>query len=250
MDGAVGLTVARAAGGLGMELLAYDPYANPSLAAAANVELLSSMDELLEQADFLTIHTPMIASTKGIIGAAELSKMKPSARILNVARGGIVETVRRQVPRTLRVANKLLLAKDRTNASSLSAWRRMLRSKRKQIYDVTLRRSTSRKIIPCTTVTSRGAIVVSPGRIACWTTCAEFIARLVREATSLDRQDQQDSRQVDTEHGGADSSVDTYSHDSISSPSFPPCSSSSPSTLHSSQFSRYASAMLRICPQA
>lgn len=74
-----------------MNLFAYDPYANPSLAAAANVELLSSMDELLQKADFLTIHTPMIASTKGIIGAGELSKMKSSARILNVARGGIVD---------------------------------------------------------------------------------------------------------------------------------------------------------------
>ena len=74
-----------------MNLVAYDPYANPSLAASANVELLSSMDELLEQADFLTIHTPMIASTKGIIGATELSKMKPTARVLNVARGGIVD---------------------------------------------------------------------------------------------------------------------------------------------------------------
>ena len=74
-----------------MSLLAYDPYANTDLAAAANVELVPTMDELLAQADFLTIHTPMIASTKGIIGATELSKMKPSARILNVARGGIVD---------------------------------------------------------------------------------------------------------------------------------------------------------------
>ena len=74
-----------------MDLVAYDPYANQSLAASANVEMLSSMDELLEQADFLTIHTPMIASTKGIIGASELSKMKPTARVLNVARGGIVD---------------------------------------------------------------------------------------------------------------------------------------------------------------
>ena len=49
------------------------------------------MEELLEQADFLTIHTPMIASTKGIIGASELSKMKKTARILNVARGGIID---------------------------------------------------------------------------------------------------------------------------------------------------------------
>ena len=62
--------------------MAYDPYANPSLASAADVELVPSMDELLEQADFLTIHTPMIASTKGLIGATELAKMKPTARIL------------------------------------------------------------------------------------------------------------------------------------------------------------------------
>ncbi|KAK0326608.1 hypothetical protein LTR82_002450 [Friedmanniomyces endolithicus] len=87
----VGLTVARAAGGLGMRLSAFDPYANPALAASANVEILPTMDELFEQADFLTIHTPMIASTKGLIGSAELSKMKPTARVLNVARGGIVD---------------------------------------------------------------------------------------------------------------------------------------------------------------
>ncbi|KAI7634571.1 hypothetical protein KC322_g22122, partial [Hortaea werneckii] len=89
--GLVGLTVARAAGGLGMNLLAYDPYANPSLAASANVELVPSMDELFSQTDFLTIHTPMIASTKGMIGISELKKMKPTACVLNVARGGIVE---------------------------------------------------------------------------------------------------------------------------------------------------------------
>ncbi|QIX01923.1 hypothetical protein AMS68_007440 [Peltaster fructicola] len=89
--GKVGLTVARAAGGLGMRLIAYDPYANPSLAAAANVEIVSSMDDLLEQADFLTIHTPLIASTKGMIGATELERMKKTARILNVARGGMID---------------------------------------------------------------------------------------------------------------------------------------------------------------
>ncbi|KAI7515267.1 hypothetical protein KC331_g22474, partial [Hortaea werneckii] len=89
--GKVGLTVARAAGGLGMNLLAYDPYANPSLAASANVDLVPSMDELFTHTDFLTIHTPMIASTKGMIGISELKKMKPTACVLNVARGGIVE---------------------------------------------------------------------------------------------------------------------------------------------------------------
>ncbi|KAK4579927.1 hypothetical protein LTR86_000128 [Recurvomyces mirabilis] len=89
--GKVGLTVARAAGGLGMNLIAYDPYANPALAASANVEILPTMDEVFEQADFMTVHTPMIASTKGMIGESELSKMKKTARILNVARGGIID---------------------------------------------------------------------------------------------------------------------------------------------------------------
>lgn len=74
-----------------MNLIAYDPYANPSLCAAASVTIKPTMDELFAESDFLTIHTPMIASTKGMIGLSELSKMKPTARILNVARGGIVD---------------------------------------------------------------------------------------------------------------------------------------------------------------
>lgn len=74
-----------------MRLIAYDPYANPNLAAAASVTLRSSLAELLEEADFLTLHTPLIASTKGMIGKAELATMKPTARILNVARGGMID---------------------------------------------------------------------------------------------------------------------------------------------------------------
>ncbi|KAF1981540.1 phosphoglycerate dehydrogenase [Aulographum hederae CBS 113979] len=89
--GKVGLTVARAAIGMGMTAVAMDPYANPSMAAAASVTLKTSLPELLEVADFLTIHTPLIASTKGMIGAAELAQMKPTARILNVARGGMID---------------------------------------------------------------------------------------------------------------------------------------------------------------
>ncbi|KAH6629069.1 D-isomer specific 2-hydroxyacid dehydrogenase [Boeremia exigua] len=89
--GKVGLTVARIANGLGMRLIAYDPYANPNLAAAATVALRSSLAELLQEADFLTLHTPLIASTKGMIGKAELATMKPTARILNVARGGMID---------------------------------------------------------------------------------------------------------------------------------------------------------------
>jgi D-3-phosphoglycerate dehydrogenase len=87
----VGLTVARIANGFGMNIIAYDPYANPSLCAAASVTLKSSLDELLTAADFFTIHTPLIASTKGMISSAELAKMKPTARIMNVARGGMID---------------------------------------------------------------------------------------------------------------------------------------------------------------
>ena len=74
-----------------MNVIAFDPYANPALCAAAQVTLKETMDELFTEADFLTIHTPMIASTKGMISSAELSKMKPTARILDVARGGIID---------------------------------------------------------------------------------------------------------------------------------------------------------------
>lgn len=89
--GKVGLIVARLAKGLGMNVNAVDPYASPAVAASASVTLISSLPELLSSADFLSIHTPLIASTKGMISTTELSQMKRGARILNVARGGTVD---------------------------------------------------------------------------------------------------------------------------------------------------------------
>ncbi|KIV83437.1 phosphoglycerate dehydrogenase [Exophiala sideris] len=89
--GKVGLIVARMARGLGMNILAADPYASASVAAAANVQLVESLTDLLPQIDFLTIHTPMLASTRGMLSTNELSTMKRGARILNVARGGIID---------------------------------------------------------------------------------------------------------------------------------------------------------------
>ncbi|KAJ5452809.1 D-3-phosphoglycerate dehydrogenase [Penicillium cf. griseofulvum] len=86
--GKVGLTVARLAKGLGMNVNALDPYASPAVAASASVILVSSLSELLASADFLTIHTPLIASTRGMIAETELAQLKPGARVLNVARGG------------------------------------------------------------------------------------------------------------------------------------------------------------------
>ncbi|RMJ28536.1 d-3-phosphoglycerate dehydrogenase [Aspergillus sp. HF37] len=89
--GKVGLIVARLAKGLGMKVNALDPYASPAVAASASVTLVSSLPELLGSADFVSIHTPLIASTKGMISAEELAHMKPGARILNVARGGTID---------------------------------------------------------------------------------------------------------------------------------------------------------------
>ena len=74
-----------------MTVEALDPYASPAIAQAAHVSMVSSLGELLQISDFLTIHTPLIASTKGMIGKNELSTMKKGARILNVARGGMID---------------------------------------------------------------------------------------------------------------------------------------------------------------
>ncbi|TGO17093.1 hypothetical protein BTUL_0021g00770 [Botrytis tulipae] len=87
--GKVGLKVARMAVGLGMKVWALDPYASPQIAEANDVLLVKELEELLPVVDFLTIHTPLIASTLDLIGKEELSKMKKTAKVLNVARGGV-----------------------------------------------------------------------------------------------------------------------------------------------------------------
>lgn len=74
-----------------MHIHAMDPYASPAVAEAANVTLVSSLAQLLPNCDFLTIHTPMLASTRGMLSTAELAQLKRGARVLNVARGGIVD---------------------------------------------------------------------------------------------------------------------------------------------------------------
>lgn len=74
-----------------MNVLALDPYASQAVAATNNVKLVTSLSDLLVASDFLTIHTPLIASTKGMISAAELQIMKKGSRIFNVARGGMID---------------------------------------------------------------------------------------------------------------------------------------------------------------
>lgn len=90
--GRVAQEVARRAQGLGMRVIAYDPYASADFAAHQGVALYD-LDRVLAEADFLTIHTPLTPQTKNLISHEQLAKMKTGARILNVARGGILDEV-------------------------------------------------------------------------------------------------------------------------------------------------------------
>jgi D-3-phosphoglycerate dehydrogenase len=87
--GKVGLKVARMAKGLGMKVVAVDPYASAEIARQEGVELRPSLADILPDVDFLTIHTPLLATTLDLIGEEELKRMKKTARVLNVARGGV-----------------------------------------------------------------------------------------------------------------------------------------------------------------
>ena len=88
--GRIGALVAQRALAFGMRLCAYDPYVSADRARHMGVELLS-LDELVAESDFLTIHLPKTAETAGLIGAELLAKAKPGIRIVNAARGGIVD---------------------------------------------------------------------------------------------------------------------------------------------------------------
>jgi D-3-phosphoglycerate dehydrogenase len=88
--GRIGALVAQRALAFGMRLCAYDPYVAPERARQMGVELLS-LEELMAESDFVTIHLPKTAETTGLIGADVLAKAKPGIRIVNAARGGILD---------------------------------------------------------------------------------------------------------------------------------------------------------------
>jgi len=88
--GNVGSEVAKRARGLDMKLIAYDPFISTDHAGNLHVELVP-LEQLLKEADFITLHLPLTATTKGIIGAKELAMVKPTARIINCGRGGLVD---------------------------------------------------------------------------------------------------------------------------------------------------------------
>jgi len=88
--GRVGSEVARMAKGLEMKLVVYDPFVSAEKASHMGVELVS-LEGLLKRSDFITVHVPLSSTTKGLIGKKELELVKPSARFINAARGGVID---------------------------------------------------------------------------------------------------------------------------------------------------------------
>lgn len=89
--GRIGREVARrAANGLDMKVVGYDPVLAPTAAAQLGIESFASVDEILPKCDFITVHTPLTEQTKDMIGAKQVALLPKGARVINCARGGII----------------------------------------------------------------------------------------------------------------------------------------------------------------
>src|SRR5690348_12039742 len=88
--GNIGSIVADRAQGLKMKVVAFDPFLTPERAQTLGVEKVE-LDELFKRADFITLHTPLIDATRNIINAQAIAKMKDGVRLINCARGGLVD---------------------------------------------------------------------------------------------------------------------------------------------------------------
>ena len=88
--GRVGSEVARRAQSFDMRLVGYDPFVSPDYAKSKGIELLT-LEELLAQSDFITLHTPLTDGTRHMISSEQVALLKPGARLINVARGELVD---------------------------------------------------------------------------------------------------------------------------------------------------------------
>lgn len=91
--GAIGAMVANDAYRLGMEVMGFDPFVSVDTAwtISRRVQRAQDLNEVLTTCDFITVHVPLTDKTKGMIGVGEIAKMKPTAKLFNFARGGIVD---------------------------------------------------------------------------------------------------------------------------------------------------------------
>jgi len=89
--GRIGSMVARrAAAAYNMKVIAFDPYIRPEMASEMGVSLLAQMDDVFRQADVVSLHTPLTPETRGFVNEAKLSLMKPTAFLINISRGEVV----------------------------------------------------------------------------------------------------------------------------------------------------------------
>ena len=89
--GRIGSELSRRAIAFGMRVIAYDPYLSVTRARSLQVELVDELDDLLKNVDFISLHTPLTAETRHILDAARLQKTKRGVRIINCARGGLID---------------------------------------------------------------------------------------------------------------------------------------------------------------
>jgi D-3-phosphoglycerate dehydrogenase len=89
--GRIGSELSRRAIAFGMRVMAYDPYLSAARARSLQVELVDELDELLSNADFISLHTPLTSETRHILDSARLAKTKRGVRIINCARGGLID---------------------------------------------------------------------------------------------------------------------------------------------------------------
>ncbi|MFQ5896918.1 MAG: phosphoglycerate dehydrogenase [Candidatus Methylomirabilia bacterium] len=87
--GRIGSEVARRALGLRMQVITYDPYLTAETAQKIGVEVVE-LDELLERSDFISVHTPLTKETRNFLGPAQFARMKQGVRLINCARGGVI----------------------------------------------------------------------------------------------------------------------------------------------------------------
>src|SRR5438552_8646765 len=89
--GRIGSELSRRAIAFGMRVIAYDPYLSAARARSLQVELVEELDDLLANADFISLHTPLTNETRHLLDTARISKTKPGVRIINCARGGLID---------------------------------------------------------------------------------------------------------------------------------------------------------------
>src|SRR5437764_644098 len=91
--GRIGSELSRRAIAFGMRVVAYDPYLSAARARSLQVELVEELDDLLAHADFISLHTPLTNETRHLLDAAHIAKTKRGVRIINCARGGLIDEV-------------------------------------------------------------------------------------------------------------------------------------------------------------